>query len=82
MFLSCASQTTAGGIILPGTAKGGPGGMAEAYIGSVMAVGEDVDIGVAVGDTVLFSKYSSSDIEVPDGQVCFVAQKSIMAKLS
>ena len=27
---------------------------------AVLAVGEEVDVGVAVGDRVLFSKYSSS----------------------
>ena len=48
----------------------------------VLAVGDEVDIGVATGDKVLFSKYSSSDVEVPDGEVCFVAQKSVLAKLS
>ena len=34
------------------------------------------------GDTVLFSKYSSSDVETAGGEVCFVAQRSILAKLS
>jgi chaperonin GroES len=48
----------------------------------VLAKGDDVDVDVAVGDRVLFSKYSSSDVEVPDGEICFVAQKSILAKLS
>lgn len=56
--------------------------MAEAYVGSVLAVGDDVDVGVKAGDTVLYSKYSSTDIEVPGGELCFVAQKSILAKLS
>lgn len=56
--------------------------MEDAHIGSVVAVGEDVDIGVAVGDMVLYTKYGSSDIEVPNGEVSFVAQKSILAKLS
>lgn len=56
--------------------------MDDALVGTVVAVGEDVDVGVAVGDLVLFTKYGSSDIEVPNGEVCFVAQKSILAKLS
>ena len=56
--------------------------MDDAIIGTVVSVGEDVDIGVSVGDMVLFTKYGSSDIEVPNGEVCFVAQKSVLAKLS
>lgn len=71
-------QKTSGGILL--TTSSAPA-MQDAIIGTVMAVGDEVDIGVKAGDQVLFSKYGSSDIEVPNGEVCFVAQKSILAKL-
>ncbi|PSC72816.1 molecular chaperone [Micractinium conductrix] len=73
-------KATAGGILL--TPTSGSKGMQDALVGTVLAVGEDCDIGVAVGDRVLFSKYSSSDVEVPDGEICFVVQKSVLAKLS
>ncbi|KAI3436540.1 hypothetical protein D9Q98_005957 [Chlorella vulgaris] len=73
-------KQTAGGILLAPTSSGKS--MQDALVGTVLAVGDAVDVGVAVGDRVLFSKYSSSDVEVPDGEVCFVAQKSILAKLS
>lgn len=53
-----AEAKTAGGILL--TASGGGKGMQDALIGTVLAVGEECDIGVAAGDKVLFSKYSSS----------------------
>ena len=56
--------------------------MQDAVIGKVLAKGEDVDISVNVGDTVLFSKYSTSDVKVPDGEVIFAAQKSVLAVLS
>ena len=72
-------QKTSGGILL--TTSSAPK-MDDAIVGTVVAVGEDVDIGVATGDLVLFTKYGSSDIEVPNGEICFVAQKSILAKLS
>lgn len=72
-------QTTTGGLLLTVTQTKT---IQEALIGTVLAVGEDVDVGVKVGSTVLFSKYSSSDVKVPDGEVCFVAQKSILATLS
>lgn len=74
-----APQVTAGGILLASSSKPA---LADALVGTVLAVGDDVDIGVAQGDTVLFSKYSSSDVEAPSGEVCFVAQKSVLAKLS
>ncbi|DBA92413.1 hypothetical protein WJX77_011331 [Trebouxia sp. C0004] len=73
------AKTTSGGLLLSsGTTKP----IQEALIGVVLAVGEDVDINVKVGSKVLFSKYSSSDVKVPDGDVSFVAQKSILATLS
>jgi chaperonin GroES len=74
-----AEEKTAGGILL---ASSSAPKMDDAHIGTVVAVGEDADVGVKVGDMVLFTKYGSSDIEVPDGEVCFVAQKSILAKLA
>lgn len=72
-------QQTAGGILLASSSNPS---MQDAQVGTVLAVGPDVDIGVSAGDLVLFSKYSSSDIEAAGGDVCFVAQKSILAKLS
>lgn len=56
--------------------------ISDAVIGKVLAKGEDVDIAVNVGDTVIFQKYSSSDVKVPDGDIIFVAQKSVLAVLS
>ena len=55
----------------------------DASIGKVISVGADaVESGVKVGDVVVFSKYSTSDIKVPDGEVIFVAHKSVLAVLS
>ena len=51
-------------------------------IGKVLAKGEDVDIAVDVGNKVIFTKYSSSDVKVPEGEIVFVAQKSVLAVLS
>jgi chaperonin GroES len=73
-------QTTSGGLVLPTSAT--KSAMGDAIIGTVVAVGEDCELGLAAGDQVLFTKYGSTEVEVPDGQVCFVAEKSIMAKLA
>lgn len=56
--------------------------MQDAVIGEVLAVGSEVEVKVKKGDKVLFSKYSTSDVSVPDGEVTFVAQKSVLAVLS
>ena len=72
-------QTTAGGLLLAG---GTTQPIQEAVMGKVLAVGEDVEIAVKAGDQVIFSKYSSTDVKAPDGDVCFVASKSILATLS
>ena len=73
-----ADAKSAGGVLLSSSA----GSMQDALVGTVVAVGDEVELGVAAGDAVLYSKYGSSDIEGPDGVVSFVAQKSVMAKLS
>lgn len=73
-------EKSAGGVILT---AGANAGMGDAVLtGTVVSVGEDVDVDVAAGDMVLFTKYGSSDIETDEGSVSFVAQKSILAKLS
>ncbi len=70
---------TAGGVLLT---SGATEQLSEAVVGTVLAVGSGVEAGVSVGDDVLFLKYSSADVEVPDGDICFVAEKSVLAKLS
>lgn len=75
-------EKSAGGVILTAGAAANAG-MGDAVLtGTVVSVGEDVDVDVAAGDMVLFTKYGSSDIETDEGSVSFVAQKSILAKLS
>jgi chaperonin GroES len=72
-------QVTEGGLLLT---SGATKAMQDADLGKVLAKGEDVDVAVNVGDTVLFSRYSTSDVKLPEGEIVFVAQKSILAVLS
>jgi chaperonin GroES len=51
------ATTTASGIIIPDNAKEKPSQ------GKVMAIGEDVEQ-IAVGDTVVFGKYSGNEITI------------------
>jgi chaperonin GroES len=47
----------------------------------VVALGDEVDLDVKAGDMVVYQKYAMAEVEVPEGEVLFVAQKSIMAVL-
>ncbi len=47
----------------------------------MIALGEEVDISLKKGDTVIFQKYAMAEVEVPDGDLVFVAQKSVMGTL-
>ncbi|CAK0751781.1 hypothetical protein CVIRNUC_002094 [Coccomyxa viridis] len=72
-------NVTEGGLMLT---TGATKTISDAIIGKVLAKGEDVDIAVDVGNKVIFTKYSSSDVKVPEGEIVFVAQKSVLAVLS
>lgn len=48
----------------------------------VIAVGDGVKLGVQKGDTIVYQKYAMAEVEIPDGEVLFVAEKSILGVLS
>ena len=75
-------EKTASGILLPETAKDRP------QEGKVMAVGpgrwdEDgkkrVEMDVAVGDKVVFAKYSGSEIKLNEKKCLIMSEKDILA---
>jgi chaperonin GroES len=72
-------QKSAGGLILAGSSSES---LDAALTGTIVAVGDEVEIDVAAGDQVLYTKYGSSDIETDEGNVSFVVEKSILAKLT
>jgi chaperonin GroES len=53
-----AEAKTSSGLLLPETAKEKP------QIGEVIAIGDDEDIKVKVGQKVLFPKYTGTDIKL------------------
>lgn len=63
---------TPGGIIIPDAAKEKP------CIGEVIAAGFDVSDEVVVGDTVLFSKYSGTEVEIGDGEHLIIRVDDIL----
>ncbi|MDX1908410.1 MAG: co-chaperone GroES [Bacteroidia bacterium] len=73
-----AEEKTASGIIIPDTAKEKP------QRGIVVAVGpgkKDEPTTVAVGDTVLYGKYSGTEINVEGSDYLIMRESDILAVL-
>ncbi|MBE6037027.1 MAG: co-chaperone GroES [Clostridiales bacterium] len=75
-----AEEKTKSGIVLPGQAKEqpqlaevvavGPGGLVD---------GKEVKMEVAVGDTVIYSKYAGTEVKYEGVEYIIVAQRDILA---
>ena len=79
-----AEEKTAGGILLPDTAKQKPqqGKVIAVGPGKLSDKGERTAVAVKVGDTVLFGKYSGSDVEVNGTELKILREADILAKLA
>ena len=75
--------TTASGIVLPYTAKEKPqkGKVVAVGTGKLLDNGERAAMEVKVGDGVVFSKYSGSEIKVDDKDYLIVRESDILAIL-
>jgi chaperonin GroES len=70
------AEKTAGGIIIPDTAQEKP------QQGEVVAVGNgkvDEPLTVKVGDTILFAKYSGTEIEIEGQKLLLMRESDIFA---
>ena len=75
------NEITAGGIVLPDTAKEKP------QKGTVLAVGpgdrdedgEKMPLDVKVGDTVLFQKYGGTEIKVDNKKLLILRESDLLA---
>lgn len=75
-----AEETTKSGIVIPGQSKEkpqqaeiiavGPGGMVN---------GKEVQMNVSVGQTVIYSKYAGTTVELDDVEYIVVKQDDILA---
>ena len=75
-----AEETTKSGIVLPGQNKEkpqqaeviavGPGGVVD---------GKEIKMEVKVGDNVIFSKYSGTEVKIDDEEFIIVKQNDILA---
>ncbi|MGC8750923.1 MULTISPECIES: co-chaperone GroES [Hydrotalea] len=73
---AAAEEKTAGGIIIPDTAKEKP------QKGSVVAVGagkKDEPLTVKVGDTVLYGKYAGTEIQIEGEDLLIMRESDILA---
>lgn len=78
-----AEETTAGGIVLPDTAKEKPqrGKVIAVGPGRLLDSGERCPVALAIGDEVLFAKYGGTDIEVDKKEVKILRESDILAKV-
>ncbi len=77
-----SEETTKSGIVLPGTAKEkpqyaqvvavGPGGVVD---------GKEVKMEVVVGDKVIVSKYSGTEVKLDGEEYTILRQSDILAKI-
>ena len=78
-----AEQVTAGGIVLPDTAKEKPqrGTVLAVGPGKLLDNGKRGELSVAVGDEVIYGKYSGSDIEIDDRDIKILRESDVLAKV-
>ena len=78
-----AESTTAGGIVLPDSAKGRPqqGAVIAVGDGHVNDKGERVPLTVKEGDKVIFSSYAGDEISVGDNDYLLLRESDILATL-
>lgn len=78
-----AEEKTAGGIVLPDTAKEKP------QKGKIMAVGEGkllddgtrAPLSVKKGDLVLYSKYGGTEVKVEGKELLIMRESDVLAKM-
>ena len=79
--VSASEEKTAGGILLPDTAKEKPqvGELAAVGPGKRNDDGTRTEMEIKVGDKVLYSKYAGTDIKLGTDEYVLLAEKDILA---
>lgn len=72
-------STSAGGIVLPGTATEKPaqGEVIAVGPGKILDNGNKQSVDVKVGDTVVFGKYSSNTVKIDDEELLILNESEI-----
>lgn len=78
-----AEEKTAGGIVLPDSAKEKPqrGTVLAVGPGKLLESGARGTVSVAVGDEVIYGKYGGTEIEVDGTEVKILRESDILAKV-
>lgn len=78
-----AEEKTAGGILLPDTARQKPqrGRVLAVGPGRMLEDGKRAAIAVTKGDEVLYGRYAGSDIEVDRREIKILRESDILAKV-
>ncbi|HSW46969.1 MAG TPA: co-chaperone GroES [Phycisphaerae bacterium] len=76
-----AEEKTAGGIVLPDTAKEKPqrGKVAAAGPGKLLDSGERGQMSVRIGDEVFYGKYAGSDVEIDGTKYVILRENDVLA---
>ena len=78
-----AEATTAGGIVLPDSAREKPqrGKVIAVGPGKLLDSGNRGEMSVAVGDIVIYGRYGGSEVEVNGVEMKILRESDILAKL-
>ena len=78
-----SEEKTAGGIIIPDTAKEKPqeGEVVAVGPGELNEKGERIEIDVNKGDKVIYSKYGGTEIKVEGTEYLILSSRDILAKV-
>ena len=76
-----SEEKTAGGIVLPDSAKERPqeGTVVSVGTGRILDNGQKVEIGVKAGDVVIYSKYGGTEIKIEGKEHLILDESSILA---
>lgn len=76
-----AEQTTASGLVIPDTAKEKPqeGEVLAVGPGRIDDNGQRVPLDVAVGDTVIYSKYGGTEVKYSGDEYLILSARDILA---
>ena len=79
-----AEEKTAGGILLPDTAREKPqrGRVVAVGAGKVLEDGKRQAMAVAVGDEVLYGRYAGNEVEVGGKDLKIMRESDILAKVT
>ena len=79
-----AEETTAGGIVLPGSAQEKPqqGKVLSVGNGQLLADGSRAKLQLGEGDRVLFASYAGTEIEVDGDTLLIMSESEVLAVLN